>query len=506
MDRRRPEPRGDSADPARASLSFADPRARIAAALAAAGLALACAAPSSYSVEGGIEQEPLERLRIITAAARSQEPGEPVETRVVSKEEASNVLQEAARNEIGAEAQAAVDEALVALGLWPQQSRASEALATFAGDQVLGFYVPRERALYVIDDAETPTEVRILSAFAGRDLLGELVLSHELAHALQHRAEPALFDRAAFFHAHGDAAAATAAAAEGDAIRASFMALGMQRLPDGDEHVESTVAEIANDDSLADAPALLRLEIILAYGRGYALALREGPPILSDPPISTEQATHDERRREAFTALDFSGIAAPEGCAIAHENAVGELGIRALFEDHGEGVAEAVWEGWDGDRYRTLRCDGVVGFVWITLWDDEDDAAEFESAYAAIAPSVARRAGLADVPRVRREGREVRLSTASLESDARRVSIRARRGRVASIDELFIFYGEPTRPSSGLSPYRERERHERPAREGEIDPHEEADHPEPGLRPLREDQAAENDVHHARERDEATVR
>lgn len=407
-------------------------------------LATACVTPS-YSAEGGVKAEPAERLLGITAEARGQERGEPVATRVISRGDAAGILRAAADAEVGPAAREASDEAVGTLGLWPPEEKASEAATALTSEQILGFYVPRERTLYLIHDAEIPGDVRVLSAFAGQDLFGELVLSHELAHALQHRAEPSLFDRAAFFHAHSDAATALAAAAEGDATRASFLAVGMPQLPQGPDFEAATREEIEGDESLRGAPALLRLDLSFAYGRGYTLAVQEGPPLVSEPPVSTEQGLHDERRREAFTALDLRTTPAPQGCTLVHEDEVGELGIRALFEDHGPETPPSAWEGWDGDRYRTYRCGDGRAFAWLTLWDSETDAAEFAAAYERIAPSVARRARLGGAPQAARHGREVWVASPDRMPAAAALAGAARRGRVATLDELFAFHGEPPR-------------------------------------------------------------
>ena len=112
----------------------------------------------------------------------------------------------------------------------------------------------------------------------------------------------------------------------------------------------------------------------------------------------------------------------------------------------------AAWEGWDGDRFRAFRCGDARGFAWLTLWDTDRDAAEFEESYRLIASRLARRARLAGVPRVRRQGREVRIATPKLEPFVEELSARARRGRVATLDELFSFHGEPPRGTTPTKP------------------------------------------------------
>ncbi|MCZ6824235.1 MAG: hypothetical protein O7E50_00940, partial [Gemmatimonadetes bacterium] len=37
-------------------------------------------------------------------------------------------------------------------------------------------------------------------------------------------------------------------------------------------------------------------------------------------------------------------------------------------------------QGWDGDQYRLLRGPPGEVFIWATVWDSEEEAAEFEDA------------------------------------------------------------------------------------------------------------------------------
>ena len=47
-------------------------------------------------------------------------------------------------------------------------------------------------------------------------------------------------------------------------------------------------------------------------------------------------------------------------------------------------VAHLVWEGWDGDRWLAVKCTDGRAMTWLTSWDTEEDAVEFEQALARV--------------------------------------------------------------------------------------------------------------------------
>jgi hypothetical protein len=123
-----------------------------------------------------------------------------------------------------------------------------------------------------------------------------------------------------------------------------------------------------------------------------------------------------------------------------YENTMGELGISVLLSDAGEGDQRDAWEGWDGDRYLVARCGSGLEFLWISVWDSESDALEFEQAYRELAGPLAARAGLGSVPGVTRVGREVVASTSAVAPLVGALEGASRRARVATLEELFAVF------------------------------------------------------------------
>lgn len=366
--------------------------------------------------------------------------------RVIDAAELPDLARRALRDGRGDEEIAALQEGLVTLGRWPADRNWLESWAQVAGEEVAGLYVARERTLFVVRDPRLPASMRVASWLLRRDLAHELVISHELLHALQHVHFPALFDAVDALQAHDDVVSAIHAALEGDATLYAFLAA--QLPPPAPSELAASIerdADSRDDGLLASMPLLLRRMLTSPYVRGYPLAFREASQLLADPPVSSEQLLHPGRRHEPFEIVDLTPARdqLPAHCRLVDENTVGEIGIAILVDELAPAGldAAAVAAGWDGDRYLAARCDGRRAFVWLTSWDREVDAVAFERALRGIAPALRTRADLAgELELVRRE-RSVTLASPDLAPVASALAQHARRARVATFDEVLRFVG-----------------------------------------------------------------
>jgi len=426
---------------------------------ALAGALLVAVAGCAHSVVEGdrLRDDVVARLQHATEEARGLPLVRAVPARVVTAAEAPAIVRRGLLADASPEDLAAAQEALVTLGLWHEGRDLLESYVAMTGEAGAGFYLPHERTLYLVADAPVPTDAGPLAALSSRDFAREMVLAHELVHALQHQHHPFWFDHGAFLRAHADAATALQAALEGDATLYGFLAVDVpppepERFRD---RLEQGLAQRAahasglGPSAFASAPPLLRASLFFPYANGYALAWREGRELLMAPPISTEQVLHADRRHEAFEAIDLAAgrAALPGGCRVVDENSAGELAISLLLAELAPGTEPPAWSGWDGDRYLAARCDGRRELVWITHWDEERDAVEFERAYARAAPGVAARAGFADAPAIVRRGREVVIASPGVASHAAAVAAAAQRARVATLEELVAHFGGTDAPA-----------------------------------------------------------
>jgi hypothetical protein len=107
------------------------------------------------------------------------------------------------------------------------------------------------------------------------------------------------------------------------------------------------------------------------------------PPLGTEMPVSTEQVLHPERfapdTRDMPTAVTFREPLPAEWTEVLTDG-LGELETRLLLREHLDDreSADRAAAGWDGDRFRLL--DGPEGefLLWVTVWDTERDAEEFE--------------------------------------------------------------------------------------------------------------------------------
>lgn len=271
------------------------------------------------------------------------------------------------------EAKAQVDQrTLVAFDLLPPGTDLRALRSRVLEEQIAGFYDerPGRKRLYAVS-----SERRLSPA-------NQLILSHELRHALQ--------DQYVDLHAQlpeavgdfDDRRLAWLSLLEGDATLVMERFL-LRRLSGGDTPSLPGLS-LPTAPEVPGAPPVVRDQLVLPYLRGldFARALwqRGGAEAIRSawarPPESTEQVLHPEKYfdRESPRAVDVSY--APPGGRLLNEGVLGELFTRTLLGDGEERAAE----GWGGDAYRLWDVGGRTLLVWHSVWDGPEDAREFEEA------------------------------------------------------------------------------------------------------------------------------
>jgi hypothetical protein len=373
-----------------------------------------------------------------TEAARGIRASGEIDARVVTAEEMAAVVERTIRDSWPAADADRFAATLIALGMWPSDRDLLDEYSRVVGGQAAGIYVPLDGVLYVVSNLEIPVSIKLAQAAARRDLMRELLLSHELVHLLQHQAYPDLVGLTTSVHDQDDVTVALQSALEGDATRYSFAALQTGSPLPAPSDMRAKLLEEMNKGDLAEAPLVIRYGLIFPYAYGYELSFLEATLLLEDPPVSTEQVLHLDRRRQPFTMFDLGALhdSLPTGCEALSENTLGELGISILFRELADRPLARAWEGWDGDRYLGARCGGRLEFLWLTSWDSTADAAEFADEYAAVAQAVASRAGHRSPPRVERRERRVLVHTDGLAPVAPRMAGAVEARRVGSFADL----------------------------------------------------------------------
>ena len=281
------------------------------------------------------------------------------------------------------------------LGLLPVGFDLRSALIEFYSSQVVAFYDPRAKKLFLPEDLGGGIALAAVQFFAQRDIMGEMVLAHELTHALQDQ-HFSLEERLGP-SGNSDQILALRAVAEGDATLSGFEYL----LGDLDEtslaQVKKAVQESIQEarSLLSDIPGAILEELLFQYYGGVSFVSRVlqergwlGVSLLYRyPPLSTEQILHPERYFDepdppTEIALKSLSFLFPQDWKEIENNVLGELMVRALFQRFfAAEEAAAVAEGWDGDRLVAFRRGDEVSFIWATVWDSVEDAGKFYRRY-----------------------------------------------------------------------------------------------------------------------------
>ncbi len=271
------------------------------------------------------------------------------------------------------------------LGMIPDDLDLRALLVQVLEEQVVGYYDPRSKTLYVVQGAD--------SAAAAE------TLRHELVHALQdqHRNLDSLLR----LRGQADRASAAHAALEGQAtwVQLARGADSSMRKPGAWERTrESIRANMDRTPALAAAPLIVRETLLFPYLSGAELARsvsgRSRPDsLLLRLPTSTEQVLHAERYANDSGRVDAPiavALPAPRVGSVVAENTLGEFETRLVLFQHLDDLraaAEAAG-GWGGDRWLVVRTPTGDAFVWLTAWDGGVDAAQF---YDAMSQLVGRR-------------------------------------------------------------------------------------------------------------------
>lgn len=293
------------------------------------------------------------------------------------------------------------------LGMIPDTLDVQKLFLDLYTEQVIGFYDPRTKVLYVVSGAPE-NQLRI-------------TIGHELVHALQD--QYVSLDSIQRSRGADDRKLAAQAVIEGQATFDQLRAmLGpgnvAVNLPGGWDRVREMIRNSRDAMPVySAAPLVIQETIIFPYlsGAEYVRAFSERFPH-TEPwtrfPVSTEQVLHP---RNYFTSPADTPLVVritPRGVTPSYENDMGEFETR-LFLYQGLGhESEAIRgaAGWGGDRYvvwgPTSDRNGALdprsaSIAWATAWDTPADAAEFYAMAQRIADS-----------RPKNSGRRTTVSTA----------------------------------------------------------------------------------------------
>jgi hypothetical protein len=279
--------------------------------------------------------------------------------------------------------QARADERLLrAFDLLPPDTDLRALRARVLEENVAGFYDerPGKRRLYAVSEDRTFSP------------MNQVVLAHELRHALQDQYAELAAQLDGDITDFDDRRLAWTSLLEGDAtlvmerfVRRRLGALGVAL--EGGEADPAALGAAGLFD-VPGAPPVVRDQLVEPYlaglafaraiwSRGGAGAMREA---WQHPPDSTEQVLHPDKffSREKPRRVARS-LEAPAGSRLVSEGVLGELLLRTLVEEGGGPATE----GWGGDTWRLWDVRGRTALTWRSEWDSAEDAGEFHAALRA---------------------------------------------------------------------------------------------------------------------------
>jgi hypothetical protein len=377
----------------------------------------------------------LEELMVQVAELRGLAWKEPLNLRVVPRDEMVRRLR-AANARDSDPAQVAAEEAtLKLLGLIPADLDYARLLDDLMRAAVLGFYDPETKELYVA--------VADTSALQGAE---KATIVHEMVHALtdQHFGygpKTIALDKAD----KAEEYLAFAGLLEGDARLTET--LWIERHLSEIEALAALLGEGSDIgeglDVLSRTPAYVQRALFFPYEAGLEFVERLHSAggfeavnaAYRRPPASTEQILHPETYAAAHSTAPppLPDLAAATGCARVRTGALGEFDMRALLDQHGADTSPtSAAAGWNGDAYAVLRCGGALALADRWQTDPGTDAGRLAEALAGWArawsggagPGPAGRfAGPSGAGRIVRSGSRVDLVVAQTAEAADRLAL-----------------------------------------------------------------------------------
>jgi hypothetical protein len=282
---------------------------------------------------------------------------------------------------------------LVHMGLLPAGSSLEQLELDLEAGQVVGFYDPTSKGLYVLSDS------------GGVGPVEKMTFSHEYTHALQDQSF-GLDKLAIDAPDQGDRDMARTALAEGDATMAMTLWSGQYLSLAELLSVAGASLTPGAADQLAKAPAILREDLLFPYQQGLDFVQRVYASggwaavdrLYANPPDSTSQILHPELYATGVKPVIVSLPSAPRalgsGWKTTMQDTLGEFQLRIWLEgeaptDAQSTAAAAATSEWGGDRVGLYEGpDGKWAVVLRTQWRSPAGRAAFVA--AANRPPLAR--------------------------------------------------------------------------------------------------------------------
>lgn len=312
-------------------------------------------------------------------AMRGLEEKSPVAPTIVSPEEMTEVVKTSFDEDYPPDEVAADERLYHGLGLLAKDQKLKDVYIDLLSSQVAGLYDPIRDKLYVVSKAGDVGAVE------------KVYYSHEYDHALQDQN----FDLEAITDGlddQTDEALARQALVEGDAYVLMTYWLQQNLTPEEITEVIQASSDPEAQQVLSRIPQIVQTQLLFSaiQGTQFVGGIQMGgdwaavDAAFSDPPESTEQVLHPEKyqAREAPITVDMPDDLASKmgaGWSVVDEDTMGEHQTSIWLGSGTIAAATDAAAGWGGDRITLLGGpNDAWAIAWHTVWDSDDDAAEFD--------------------------------------------------------------------------------------------------------------------------------
>jgi len=282
-------------------------------------------------------------------------------------------------------------------GLYASPANLENQRMRLLSSQVMAFYDPQDREMVLVrGKSETGFWSKIAGVFRRRDSTGEMLIAHELTHALQDQ----------YFGAHAaidritdndDRRLALKSVVEGDATLVGY---GYTTGIIDAETISDLLAHLGDMPRVFDleppeTAAAQRDSLIFQITDGTRFVgqvyLHGGwdavNALYTHPPLSTREILNPALylARVAPLRISVGGWARVlKGWRKIGQNTYGEVLLRVILARGSSGAA-GLANGWRGDRMAVLRDEsGATTVVWVVAFADDTSAAAFSRAYEGI--------------------------------------------------------------------------------------------------------------------------
>jgi len=261
------------------------------------------------------------------------------------------------------------------LGLIPDSMDLRKESENLLTEQIAGFYDPKTKVLYVIQGEN--------------DEMLDQVVPHELVHALQDQ----YVNLDSIENAEGDDDRLLAAQAvfEGQAVYEQLVIMSggtafTARLPEMWDRLRETIRDSRSSmPEFAKAPPIIQEVTIFPYINGLEFIKQYYDHFPTQQPYTNLPTSTQQVLSEAayFSTPKMAPLRVtlpkPATGTVRYENTLGEFQTRVYLNEqlNDQNAAIRGAAGWAGDRYQVIDMPGGPAMVWISVWDNSVDAAQF---------------------------------------------------------------------------------------------------------------------------------